>query len=145
MDGVDPRLSDINDCLYRVAAKAIIVHDHKILTVKDNGDAHWGLPGGGIDYGEEVKSALCRELLEEICVGMEDILTIEGPVLISTDGIVNGVPRINICYKIEVRFGAVARGSDVDDIHWQTADELADLPMSPSITEHKTELTAFLK
>lgn len=144
MNGVDPRLGQIKDCLYRVAAKAIIVCDNKILTVCDNGDEYWGLPGGGIDYGEEIQSTLVRELQEEICVKPDGIISIEGPVFISTDGSVDKVPRINIYYKVVVKFDDVAQGSDVDGIKWCTAEELEALYMSPSTREHKAQLIAYL-
>ncbi len=43
----DPRLFEISDCLYRVAVKAIIIKDGKLLLVKEDDDEFWSLPGGG--------------------------------------------------------------------------------------------------
>ena len=52
---------------YRVSAKAVIVRDDGlVLCVKEGGDNYWNLPGGGIDFGENLQEALSRELHEEV-------------------------------------------------------------------------------
>ena len=54
--------------IIRVANKALIVRDDALLmTVNRNGTAQWLLcPGGGQAHGEDARSALARECLEEI-------------------------------------------------------------------------------
>lgn len=57
----------------RVAAKAIIIHEGRLLTVKvrdllDPDDFYYGLPGGGQRPGENLHEALLRECEEEIGV-----------------------------------------------------------------------------
>lgn len=54
------------DYLYRISLKAVIYNeDGKLLVVKEHG-LNWGLPGGGMDFGETFKQALARELEEEV-------------------------------------------------------------------------------
>ena len=57
------------DYLYRISLKGLI-HDSsgKVLVVKESGRDWWDLPGGGMDHGESIKSALSRELNEEVCL-----------------------------------------------------------------------------
>lgn len=51
---------------YRCIVKAVIKNEKgELIVVKENSD-HWDLPGGGIEHGETVSSALRRELYEEI-------------------------------------------------------------------------------
>lgn len=57
----------------RVAAKAVIVNDGHLLTVKvrdllDPDEFYYGLPGGGQQPGENLHDALLRECEEEIGV-----------------------------------------------------------------------------
>ena len=55
------------DYLYRISLKALIRNEKgKILVVKETGRDWWDLPGGGMDHSEDIKTALARELKEEV-------------------------------------------------------------------------------
>lgn len=55
------------DYLYRISLKGFVVNDEgKILVVKETGRDYWDLPGGGMDHGEDIKTALAREMKEEV-------------------------------------------------------------------------------
>ena len=55
--------------LGKVATKAIIAKDGKILMTRDHRDnAIWDLPGGRINVGESVEMGLRREIQEELGV-----------------------------------------------------------------------------
>ncbi len=61
----------------RTGVKALIIHDHKILVVKeritqDSGESIlYDLPGGGIEAGESLAEALHREVFEEVGLNVE--------------------------------------------------------------------------
>ncbi len=54
----------------RVTAKGIIRVDDRVLLVRKP-DGAWDLPGGRLNPGETLKSALFREVQEEIGVGVD--------------------------------------------------------------------------
>jgi 8-oxo-dGTP pyrophosphatase MutT (NUDIX family) len=55
--------------LGKVATKAIIIKDGKILMTRDNRDTVvWDLPGGRINVGESIELGLKREIMEELGV-----------------------------------------------------------------------------
>ena len=55
------------DYLYRLSIKGIIFNDvGEILFVKESGRDWWDLPGGGMDHGEDIKTAIAREMKEEV-------------------------------------------------------------------------------
>ena len=54
----------------RVAAYAVIIDERGMLLSWFNGNGHpdraaWSLPGGGIDYDEQIEEGLIREIYEE--------------------------------------------------------------------------------
>jgi ADP-ribose pyrophosphatase YjhB (NUDIX family) len=66
----------------RIRVSAILRWEGRVLLCRHEkaGREYWLLPGGGVNAGESLVEALCRELKEEVGVG-ED-LTFEGPVAV---------------------------------------------------------------
>lgn len=65
------------NCFYRISLKALILDDQKrfLLTQEDNGK--WELPGGGLDWGENHKDCIKREVKEEM--GLETTFIADNP------------------------------------------------------------------
>jgi 8-oxo-dGTP diphosphatase len=129
---IDPRLKEISDCLYRLAIKAVIVNDRKILLVREQDDEWWSLPGGGIDHGEDIQQALARELLEELGVGQDAIRADYKVLFVTVGALVDGIPKANLFYRVEVPAADIKKTKHVTEYSWFTADELPDLDLSPS-------------
>jgi 8-oxo-dGTP pyrophosphatase MutT (NUDIX family) len=58
----------VNNVAIRNAAKAIILHNERILVnrcIGDNGEVYFDLPGGGQNQFETMEEAVIREVLEE--------------------------------------------------------------------------------
>ncbi len=53
---------------YRVTIKGMYVRDGKVLLVRaaDTCSGEWQLPGGGLDFGEDVRTGFEREVAEEM-------------------------------------------------------------------------------
>jgi len=115
---IDPRITEIRDCLYRVAVKAIIVHKNKVLLVRDDPDDRWSFPGGGIDYGETAKSALLRELEEELGVEQKLIFTDFRTIAITAGHVKEGIPRVNIYFSVNLNPRDIKHGKDVVELKW---------------------------
>lgn len=49
-----------------VAVKALIFEDGKLLLLNKKHEGFWDIPGGRIEFGETIESALKRELAEEL-------------------------------------------------------------------------------
>lgn len=123
---VSPQLLQISDCLYRLSAKALIVRDGKVLFVMESEAEGWSLPGGGIDYGEDIQTALARELSEEIGIDRQYFSLSDTVVSVIIGGSIGGVPRANLVYAVELAEGIDAgSGSSSLSIGWFSPAEIA--------------------
>ena len=129
---IDPRLNDIDDCLYRVATKAMVVHDDKVLLVKEIPEMWWGFPGGGVDHGETVETSLIRELEEELGVSATDVTTNYKIAHHTIGTVVDKIPRLNVFYRVSLPEQALNKTEHVAEWQWFTQYEFMKLNMSPS-------------
>lgn len=51
-----------------VKVRGVIIHENKLFIVKHIGTGYMALPGGHLEYGEDVITCLKRELVEELGV-----------------------------------------------------------------------------
>jgi 8-oxo-dGTP pyrophosphatase MutT (NUDIX family) len=130
---VDPRLNEIDDCLYRVAVRALIVQDQKVLLVKEFDKARWwAVPGGGVDHGETVEVSLLRELEEELGVPAASVSCDFQIVHYNIGKIVDGVPRMNIFFRVTVPKDQITKTPHVEKWAWFTKAELLEADMNPT-------------
>lgn len=140
---VDPRLEEIDDSLYRVAVRALIVSNNRVLVVKEvDGEGWWAIPGGGVGYGETLESCLLREIGEEIGVPSSLISSDFQIVHYNIGKIVNGIPRMNVFYKASVPENEIVKTNHVEKWGWFTKSEFIELNMNPSYD--KTELATII-
>lgn len=129
---IDSRLNHIDDCLYRVAARVLIVRNGKVLLVKEDSEDWWAIPGGGIDHGETIKSSLIREVEEELAVPANRISSDFEIIHYNIGNVVNGVPRMNLFFKASVPQELLRKTSHVAGLKWFTKDEFLQADMHPS-------------
>lgn len=133
---IDSRLNDIDNCLYRVAVRALITQDDKILLIKEDED-WWAFPGGGIDHGETVESTLTREIEEELGVPANKVSSDFQIAYYKIGNTINGVPRMNIFFKASIPTGLIKKTDHVTEWGWFTKDELTELNINPSYDKVK--------
>lgn len=135
---IDPRLNDIDDCLYRVAVRVLIIQDNKILLVKEN-EGWWAFPGGGVDHGETIESTLVREIEEELGIPTKGISSDFKIVYYNIGNIVSAVPRMNLFFKASVLEELLGETDHIAQWKWFTKDEFLDLDLHASYD--KADLT----
>lgn len=127
----------------RIRVCGILIDQDKMLLIahKKNNDVYWLLPGGGVDYGESLNEALCREFMEElnICVHVEEIALVSDSIDPSGHRHV-----VNICFFCRYESGNFILGNDerLYDYRFFSENELRDIEIFPPINN---ELICFLK
>ncbi len=135
---VDPRLDEIDDCLYRVSTKTVIKDRDKVLLVQEVPEMWWGFPGGGVDHGETVKDSLFRELKEELGLPVEQIETDLKIIHYTLGTVVNGIPRMNLFYEVKIPRDLLKATDQVARWGWFSRQEFMELNMSASYADRET-------
>ena len=112
------------DYLFRISIKAVIYNEKGELLVVKEHKRNWGLPGGGLDYGETFASALARELYEEVGYEGEfsfDVIDTADPMYLPS---IDAWQVYVVCHVRPTSFDFTV-GADCDDIRFIDPAELA--------------------
>lgn len=112
----------------KVAQKAIIEHDGKVLVCRGIGDSVWEFPGGRLHKGESPQEGLAREILEELQLP----IVVERPVYTCLSyHSKSGLHNMFVAYTCSVTDSTLLRQdvSEVEEIKWVSLEELKTLPM----------------
>jgi len=108
----------------KVAHKAAIEKDGKVLLAKGDGDEFWDIPGGRINSGEKPAQALKREIKEELGVDIEVGKPFFADLIISTK---TKEERYFICFYAKVADGQEPCSVDPEEsaeLYWVSSDEV---------------------
>lgn len=108
---------------------AVVIRDAegRILMVKRAEGAaragFWSIPAGYVDYGEEVRAAAARELLEE--TGL--VADIGEVAFVASNAHDPAKLTVGVWFEGTVVGGALQAGDDADEVGWFALDDLPDL------------------
>lgn len=141
-----------NNIVQRIAMKAVIVRDGKVLLLREaatNPDGtnigRYGFPGGRLENGEPWKIGLLREIKEE--TGLVDNIVIKQPVAVSEwFPTIREVPHhIVACFLVcEAPIGDVVTSNEHDAYKWVDAESWKLLNIMKSDNEVLTAYFASL-
>lgn len=124
------------DYLYRVSIKGLIRNtEGQVLVVKEAGRTWWDLPGGGMDHDESIKSALAREMHEEVGLTGDfsyKVIAVDNPGFLSHAN----VWQLRLIFEVVPEIFPTEAGNDADEIRYINPSELRD-------SEHSAERSVF--
>lgn len=118
----------------RIRVCGILIEHDKLLLIahKKNDEIYWLLPGGGVDYGESLKEALCREFHEELNV----LIDVDEIALVSDSIDPDGNRHVvNLCFACRYESGEFRLGEDerLYDFRFFSENEIRDITIYPPI------------
>lgn len=135
------------DCFHRVTVKGLFVRDGKVLLVKEGAvyENKWEIPGGGLDFGEDIKVALKREVKEEMGLNVTKIS--EKPVYVFTHRYENNIRNIGwyytlvIAYRIELENLNFTPTEECEEIGFYSKEDLIELDAKKQLAGQANQLT----
>src|SRR4051812_34993193 len=125
---------DFPDSFYRVSVKGLLVKDGKVLLLKESTklSGQWELPGGGLDFGEDIHQGLKREIEEETGLKVKSIS--EKPVYVWTWRFDNKRDMdwyysLVLAYRIELENLAFTPTEECESIGFFSKDELEPIEL----------------
>ena len=117
-----------------------ILPDGRIVLVQRHDNGQWGLPGGMVDWGEDIPTTVYRELTEETGLEVTKICRLVG-VYSSPDR----DPRIHsICVVVEVEAQGTMQISDPMEVLAVQAFSRDALPLGGLSHDHDRQLQDYL-
>lgn len=114
--------------------------DGRIVLVRRRDNGLWGLPGGLVDWGEDIPTTVRRELAEE--TGLEVVKISR---LLGVYSAPDRDPRIHsICITVEAEVTGKMQVRDTKEISEVRAFELPELPEGKLSHDHNRQLEDYL-
>jgi len=104
------------DYLYRVSLKCLVLNEKgEVLVVKESGRNWWDLPGGGMDHEEGIRSAIAREMKEEVNLEGEfgySIITTDEPTFLKN----HNFWQLRLIFAVKPQNFTFSAGEDGDEV-----------------------------
>ncbi len=114
------------DYLYRISIKGVIRNEKgEVLVVKEAGRTYWDLPGGGMDHGEDLRTAIAREMKEEVNLNGSfnfRILHVDEPTYLEN----HDFWQVRLIFEIKPQILSFSPGEDSDETSFVNPQQLKD-------------------
>ncbi len=135
--------NDFPDCFYRVTVKAMCVRDGKLLLARESesySKQKWELPGGGLDFGEDILTGLQREVKEEMGLVVTKVSAAPMYVWTWKSQHKRGLEWYYSCvlaYRVEFADLNIIPSDECEAVEFFSARELLDLKLSGQLSPLK--------
>jgi 8-oxo-dGTP diphosphatase len=125
------------DSFFRVTIKGLCVRDGKLLLAKErkiDGSEGWEMPGGGLDFGEDIKEALKREVQEEMGLTVTKIS--EKPIYVWTHKYEKNRRGIDwyyslvIAYRVEFEDLNITPSDECEAVEFFSKEDISKIPLN---------------
>ncbi len=118
-----------------------LLPDGQIILVQRRDNGKWALPGGMVDWGEDIPTAMHRELAEE--TGLE---VVEMGRLVGIYSAPDRDPRVHsICVLVEAKVQGTVKIQDTLEISQVQAFERSSIPFENLSHDYKRQIQDYLE
>ncbi len=125
---------EIPDNFYRISVKALILDNENkfLLTLEDKG--LWELPGGGLDFGEDPRNCIIREIKEEM--GLDVIWVNDNPSYFTISEHRDGRWWVgNIIYEVKVKNLDFIPSEECIEVRFFSKEEAEKEKLFPNVSK----------
>lgn len=127
-------MTNIPDCFYRVSVKALILNEtrDKFLISRDviaDQNGKWDVPGGGLDWGENIQAELQRELTEEMGLTATKIAAHPTYFVTDTSELHPEMWVCNVLYETELEHFDFTPSDECTAVDWIGHDNAGDFAL----------------
>ncbi len=120
-----------------IGVGAVIVHQGRVLLVRRATEplkGEWSVPGGALELGEKLRDGVRREVREETGLEVEpgEVLEVFDSLFPDAEGRTQ-YHYVLIDYLCRLLGGEAVAASDVSEVLWVNAEELAKMDLRDSI------------
>ncbi len=124
------------DAFYRVTIKGLCVRNGKLLMIRETRRKdQWELPGGGLDFGEDIREGFNRETEEEM--GLQTVKMSKSPVYVwshKNERTENWFYSFVVAYRIELEHLDFTPSEECAEIRFFLPEELKTLKLAGQMT-----------
>lgn len=113
----------------KVDVRAAVIHDGKILLVKELNDGRWSLPGGWADVGDMPSQAIIREVREEsgFKVRVESVVGIYDANRVPQEELMPFYHAYKLVFLCSITGGEAQTSHETPDVNFFSPDDLPPL------------------
>ncbi len=118
-----------------------VLPDGRIVLMRRRDNGQWGLPGGMVDWGEDIPTTVHREVTEETGLEVVKIRRLVG--IYSSP---ERDPRLHsICVVVEAEVDGTMKVLDTNEVMEIQAFAVAELPLGTLTHDHDRQLQDYLQ
>jgi 8-oxo-dGTP diphosphatase len=119
---------------YKVRLGVVLIHDHKILLVRQNNRPFWVFPGGTLEVEEGLEECAVREMKEEVNlnVSIEKVLYLADFMHTSPEGMRHTID-IFMLARYETGTPMMTVDENLNEMGFFTLEEFREMAVEPSV------------
>lgn len=127
---------------YKVRLGVVLIHDHKILLVRQNNRPFWVFPGGTLEMHESLSECAVRELKEEVnlTVSIEKVLYLADFLHQGKDGQPRHTVDVFMLARYEAGTPMMTLDENLNDMGFFTLEEFREMSVQPAVAADRVLL-----